>query len=230
MNIGPTSTQHPQAPAAAPAAAGATSSAPPSGPAVTGSAAPADALRPYRGRTILVRRLSEQDPVPAITALLHRAYAKQVKMGLRPLAGRQDDSVTRRRIHSGECSLAIDTSGLTPADTFDGAIVGVIILNEIEPDNGPDWFTRPGVASFSQLAVDPAAQGAGIGRALLATVERRAAELGNTELGLSMAEPDVQLRQFYQRSGYRIVATWKWPYTNYLSLILSKSLTPVPKA
>lgn len=169
--------------------------------------------------SVVVRRLQPDDNISAITALLHRAYAKQVRMGLRPLAARQDDEVTRRRCASGECYLAFHPD--RPV-----APVGVIILNEREPDEGPGWFMRPGVASFSQLAVDPDAQGAGVGRLLLAEVEARAAALGNAELGLSMAEPDDGLRDFYKRRGYRIVGTWQWPYTNYVSLIMSKTLIP----
>lgn len=162
-----------------------------------------------------IRRIGLDDSIAEITRLLHRAYAKQVAMGLRPLAGRQDESVTRRRVGSGECYVAVDGSQ---------RIVGVIILNEQEPDEGPQWFTRPGVASFSQLAVDPDTQGAGLGRRLLETVEARAAELGNVELALSMAEPDTDLRDFYLKRGFRVIQTWKWPYTNYLSLIMSKGV------
>jgi len=214
-------------------------------------AVPASGARP-----VLVRRfVSETDgpQVPSITALLHRAYGKQVGLGLKPLAGRQDDSITLKRCSSGECYIIFDISGGGQpgmngeggghvgvsghgaggehAGTFGndeagGRVIGVIILNEIESDEGPDWFSRPGVASFSQLAVDTSAQGRGIGRLLLETVEARAAERGATELALSMAEPDDDLRRFYQRHGYRIVATWKWPYTNYVSLILSKTLKP----
>jgi len=161
-----------------------------------------------------VRRWSTADAVPPITALLHRAYARQVEMGLRPLAGRQDDAVTLRRLSSGESFVA----------DLGGAVVGVIILNEQEPDEGPDWFHKPGVTSFSQFAVDPALQSRGIGRLLLDAIERRAAELGNDELALSMAEPDHQLRDYYLKRGFRIVGTWKWPYTNYTSLIMSKRL------
>lgn len=175
--------------------------------------------RPAPAR-VLVRLLKPADSIPAITRLLHRAYAKQVAMGLKPLAGRQDDDVTTRRCASGECYLAVEPADALATDNP----LGVIILNEHEPDEGPPWFVRPGVSSFSQLAVDPGAQGRGIGQALLAAVERRAADLGNAELALSMAEPDDDLRDFYRRRGYRIIATWKWPYTNYTSLIMSKTL------
>ena len=40
-----------------------------------------------------------------------------------------------------------------------------------------------------------------------------------------MAEPDTNLMQFYLRRGYRFIEHWQWPYTNYRSAILSKTLT-----
>lgn len=166
---------------------------------------------------VVIRLVTPEDPVPEITRLLHRAYAKQMAMGLRPLAGRQDDVVTRRRVNSGECHLAVAGGGA-------GRIVGIVILNEKEPDEGPAWFRKPEVVSFSQFAVDPDVQGRGIGNRLLETIERRAAALGKAELGLSMAEPDGELRRYYEKRGYRIVGVWKWPYTNYESLIMSKAV------
>ena len=176
------------------------------------------AVKPDAKASVIVRPVAATDPVSAITALLHRAYAKQVSLGLRPLAARQDDAVTARRISSGECAVAV-----LPSPEGD-RIVGVIILSEKEPDSGPAYFTRPGVCSFSQFAVDPDLQGLGIGGKLLAHVERRAIALGNTEIALSMAEPDHDLRDYYLRRGYRIVGVWKWPYTNYSSLVMAKRL------
>ncbi|MBL8764797.1 MAG: GNAT family N-acetyltransferase [Phycisphaerae bacterium] len=163
---------------------------------------------------LTIRRLSPTDPVRAITSLLHRAYAPQIEMGLRPLAGRQDDATTQRRLNSGEAFVA----------ECGGRVLGVVILNENEPDLGPPHFRRPGVASFSQFAVDPDMQGRGVGRRLLGALETRARELGATRLALSMAEPDADLRAFYERLGYSLIETWQWPYTNYRSLILSKPL------
>lgn len=154
-----------------------------------------------------------------LTTLLHRAYRAQVEMGLQPLAGRQDVETTRKRAGNGECYLAIETIG--------GAsrMVGTILFHEVEDAKGPPWFQRKDVDSFSQFAVDPDIQGRGIGQLLLDTVERRAAECGARELGLSMAEPDTKLMQFYLRRGYRFIEHWQWPYTNYRSAILSKPLT-----
>ncbi|MCC6659541.1 MAG: GNAT family N-acetyltransferase [Phycisphaerales bacterium] len=152
-------------------------------------------------------------------------------MGLRPLAGRQDDETTARRCASGECWVAtlggaalLEGAGGRGAPPFGGRIVGIILFHEVEDAQGPPWFRRPDVDSFSQFAVDPDVQGLGVGGLLLGTVERRASEEGSAELGLSMAEPDTGLMNFYLRRGYRFVEHWQWPYTNYRSAILSKAL------
>jgi GNAT superfamily N-acetyltransferase len=180
---------------------------------------------------ITVRRLSPSDSIGQITALLHRAYAKQVEMGLSPLAGRQDDTITRQRVFSGEAWVAVEHVPVADPDDPRGVLpvamqklVGIILYHEIEEAEGPAWFHRPDVAWFSQFAVDPTYQGCGIGQMLLGVVEKRAKEDGARELGLSMAEPDTDLMNFYMRRGYRFVEHWQWPYTNYRSVILSKGL------
>lgn len=182
--------------------------------------APATAAAPALDSPI-VRRLRDADPIPEITKLLHRAYAAQVAMGLAPLAGRQDDATTARRCNSGECYVATLKDTTHPRGE---RVVGIILFHEEEPDQGPPWFQQPHVDSFSQFAVDTNLQGRGIGQLLLDTVERRARECGSTELALSMADPDTALKNFYLKRGYRFVEFWKWPYTNYTSAILSKTL------
>ncbi len=168
---------------------------------------------------ISVRLLLSSDSMEELTLLLHRAYRAQVEMGLQPLAGRQDAATTRKRTSNGECYLAIQTTPAGPK------IVGTILFHEVEDAKGPPWFQQKHVDSFSQFAVDPEIQGKGIGQMLLDTVERRAAECGARELGLSMAEPDTVLMQYYLRRGYRFIEHWQWPYTNYRSAILSKPLS-----
>jgi GNAT superfamily N-acetyltransferase len=165
-----------------------------------------------------VRLLREGDPIPEITRLLHRAYAKQVAMGLRPLAGRQDDATTARRASSSECYIA-----LLPENGRE-RIVGVILYEEQEEAEFPAFFLKPEVRHFSQFGVDPDVQGRGIGQLLLQRVESRARETGAAELALSMAEPDRELYEFYARRGFRFIEYWQWPYTNYRSCILSKRL------
>lgn len=180
-------------------------------------------LERQHAANITTRRLSPSDSLQELTTLLHRAYAKQVAMGLQPLAGRQTVDITEKRVFSGECYVAVDHIPLDDARTKQ-KLVGTILFHESEESKGPPWFEKEEVASFSQLAVDPDYQGCGIGRMLLEIVERRALEEGAKELGLSMAEPDRELYDFYIRRGYRFVEHWKWPYTNYRSAILSKTL------
>ncbi|QOI99654.1 MAG: GNAT family N-acetyltransferase [Phycisphaeraceae bacterium] len=170
---------------------------------------------------VAVRRLRPTDLISEITGLLHRAYAGQMAMGLKPLAGRQDDTITHRRCNSGECYLAVVPDAGHPAGE---RIVGTILFHEVEPDEGPTWFKNAFVDSFSQFGVDPDLQGIGIGRLLLGTAERRAAECGAKELACSMAEPDAELMRYYLSKGYRLIEHWQWPYTNYRSAILSKTL------
>lgn len=177
----------------------------------------------------IVRRLREGDSIAELTTLLHRAYRPQVEMGLRPLAGRQDEATTRARTGTGENYLAVVTADAqSPAGggalLRAGQIVGTILFEEIESAAFPTHFLRPEVGHFSLFAVEPACQGLGIGVALLAHIESRARELGFEELALSMAEPDTSLYNFYLRRGYRFVEHWQWPYTNYRSAILSKEL------
>ena len=166
----------------------------------------------------LVRALGPEDSIAELTALLHRAYRNQVEMGLRPLAGRQTEDVTRARTGHGECFVALVD------DARGSRIVGTILFQEKEDAKFPAHFLAPGVAHFSLLGVDPDVQGRGIGQLLLAAAESRARELGFTELACSMAEPDASLMRFYLRKGFRFVEHWQWPYTNYRSAILSKTL------
>jgi len=167
---------------------------------------------------VSVRRLLPSDSIPEITSLLHRAYAKQIAMGLQPLAGRQDDATTAKRVTNGECYIATMVVGGRER------IVGTILFHEIEDAKGPPWFANAHVDSFSQFAVDPDIQGQGLGGLMLDKVESRARECGAAEMGLSMAEPDTGLMGWYLKRGYRFIEHWQWPYTNYRSAILSKTL------
>lgn len=182
---------------------------------------------------LTVRRYLIDDPISEITLLLHRAYAGQVAAGLRPLAGRQDDKTTLDRVLNSECYLATLPAEAIPPATLErmgshtgrgDRVVGVILFNEHERVAFPSFFLEPGVAHFAMFGVEPAIQGAGIGAALLARCEERAAEIECHELALSMAEPDAPLRAYYNRRGYRFIEHWQWPYTNYKSCILSKQV------
>ncbi|MEM8756353.1 MAG: GNAT family N-acetyltransferase [Planctomycetota bacterium] len=199
---------------------------PPSEPNPTTGPAQGPSPGAIRREDISVRRYLIDDPVLAITHLLHRAYARQRAMGLDPLAGRQDEKTTLDRVLASECYLAV----AEPAGARQPQIVGVILFNEHEKVSFPDAFLEPGTAHFAMFAVDPELQGIGIGVRLLETVEARAREVGAGRLALSMAEPDTALRRYYERRDYQLLETWRWPYTNYTSLILARPIAARPDA
>ncbi len=177
------------------------------------------------GGAITVRRLRPGDSLAELTTLLHKAYAKQVKLGLHALASHQTPEITRKRVGKGECFVAVMHEG------GHERLVGTIMFQEPSwgggggaPESGPRWFRRHDVCNFSQFAVEPELQSRGIGAMLIQTVEKRAKELGMGELALSTAEPDADLVAYYRRRGFRDVERFDWGVTNYTSLIMSKSV------
>jgi GNAT superfamily N-acetyltransferase len=170
-------------------------------------------------------RVSEPgDSFEELTELLHRAYAPLAERGLRYLATHQDADTTRQRAAKGTCFVAVAS---------DGTLIGTIVVYpptaELDHGNlsgasGPEWYQRPGVASFGQYGVEPAWKGRGIGRALHIAAESHARSLGAIELACDTAEPATDLVEMYARWGYRQVATTQWEVTNYRSVVLSKTL------
>lgn len=171
-----------------------------------------------------VRPLLATDPIAPITELLHRSYQGQRDRGMDPLAGRQSVEITRQRCYRGQTFVALRPAPGAPSSRFAERLLGAILFQEREDAAFPPWFLRSDATHFSQFAVDPSLQRGGVGSALLSRVEQETLAIGARELALSMAEPDVPLREYYERRGYRVVQTWQWPYTNYQSLILSKAL------
>jgi GNAT superfamily N-acetyltransferase len=152
----------------------------------------------------------------ALTRLLHRAYASLAEKGFRYTATYQSPEITKNRCESGTCIVA----------EIDGEIVGTVTFYNPAQTEHSEWYDRPEVASFGQFAVEPTMQGHGIGRLLLDEVERLAVESGAGELACDTAEGAKHLIALYEKRGYRIVGTVDWGETNYLSVILSKEITP----
>jgi GNAT superfamily N-acetyltransferase len=167
---------------------------------------------------VVVRRLTNSDSLRELTALIHDAYSELGRMNLHYLATTQDETTTRRRIDGGECWVA----------EAEGVLVGTILFHPPVRAGG-GWYGRADVATFCQFAVAPSAQGAGIGTLLLETVERRATEMGVSELACDTATRAKHLVRMYRRRGYRCVACISWPNTNYYSIILSKSVGVRPR-
>ena len=163
---------------------------------------------------ILIRSWRSTDSAPALTEMLHRAYARLAGMGLRFWATHQNAEVTLKRIEQGECFVA----------EADGVICGTIVFRDCTRTGGCPWYDRADVASFVQFAVEPGLQAKGLGRRLLDHVEERAIALGVRELALDTAEPATHLVEWYTRLGYRFIEHAQWSHTNYRSVVLSKTL------
>jgi ribosomal protein S18 acetylase RimI-like enzyme len=128
---------------------------------------------------IRTRRASPAD-APAVGALVERAYATYAeRMGFRP-APMDVDYETELRGREGWLALA------------DGDVVGVLVVHA-DPDH---LFVH-------NVAVDADFQGSrGLGKALLELAERRAAELGLSEIRLVTNELMTENRAIYAHLGW----------------------------
>jgi predicted N-acetyltransferase YhbS len=164
---------------------------------------------------IEIRLATPDDDIGYLTALLHRAYARLGRMGLRYKAVDQSEEVTRQRMASGECYLAV----------ADGAIVGTVLFRPPSLTRGSPWLDRPDIASMGQLAVEPGLQETGLGTRLMEWVEARAQACGAKEVALDTAEQAEHLRSWYASRGYRFIEFAQWAHANYRSVIMSKPLS-----
>jgi ribosomal protein S18 acetylase RimI-like enzyme len=124
-------------------------------------------------------RRAVPDNLAAVTALQRAAYAKnRPLLGVEPLPLLADyaDILARYEVYLAE---------------RDGALEGVLIL-EPRADDLLIW----------SVAVAPAAQGRGIGNAMLAFAEARARELGRACIRLYTGQPLAFNIAWYKRHGY----------------------------
>jgi GNAT superfamily N-acetyltransferase len=163
---------------------------------------------------ILIRPYQPDDPIPQITALLHKAYAGMAAQGMRYLASHQDDKTTLERLTTGASFIAIKQN----------AIVGTITVYGPYREAEVPLYRQPGVNHFGQFAVDPDLQGTGLGKKLYLTVEDHCRANNIRTLALDTAETASHLIEIYQRWGFKIVDHVQWDVTNYRSVIMAKEL------
>jgi GNAT superfamily N-acetyltransferase len=168
-----------------------------------------------------LRPLAPSDSIEALTALLHRSYARLGAMGLNYTAVDQSVETTRARFASGQ-GLVIEND--------DGAPIGcVVVAGPFDVTKFPGtrrspWYLRRDIAHLHQLAVEPAQQGHGFGDRLVSACEAWARECGYRAIALDTAEPAHHLRARYTRLGYAEVDHAQWHGKRYRSLILVKPL------
>ncbi len=165
-------------------------------------------------REVEIRDLGPSDSMAELTELLRDAYRELGDMGLNYTAVDQDVTVTERRISRGACLVA----------ELEGDLVGTATWYAPGIIDACDWYRRPGVAVFGQFGVRPSHQRRGIGRRLVAEIERRAIISGATELALDTAEPAGHLIDYYARLGFRVVGSTHWEGKTYSSVVMSKPL------
>jgi ribosomal protein S18 acetylase RimI-like enzyme len=132
-------------------------------------------------RGALSLRRAENADLAALLALQRAAYAKnRVLLGVEPIPLLADYTAI---MHDMEMWVA----------EKDARLVGALIL-EPRADDLLIW----------SIAADPAAQGSGIGRALLAAAEARARQLGRTVIRLYTGTVLRHLVDWYGRHGYAV--------------------------
>jgi len=152
------------------------------------------------------------DAIEALTALLHRAYAPLALRGMRYFASHQPPATTRSRMSEGTGFIV----------RIDGRIAATVTFYAPGQHGGCEWYERDDVASFGQFAVEPAVQGRGIARRLLALIDDEARNVGARHLACDTSEHATELIAMYARRGFAIVGTTQWDAVNYRSVILSK--------
>jgi GNAT superfamily N-acetyltransferase len=133
-------------------------------------------------REPLVTRPAHPDEAAAIRALVRAAYARWV-----PVIGREPRPMT------ADYEAAVRDHRFDIVDAPDGTILALI---ETEVRNDCFWIEN--------IAVEPAAQGQGLGPQLLAFADRLAREAGRTELRLLTNGKMIANIRLYLATGYAI--------------------------
>lgn len=97
--------------------------------------------------------------------------------------------------------MATENHRLLAAEAGDGEVVGMVWLGLSEPGSGSTE-----VAWLYDIKVVPSHRRAGYGRAILAEVERLAAEAGAAKLGLNVFGGNTAAIALYTAAGYEVTA------------------------
>ncbi|MBD7918505.1 GNAT family N-acetyltransferase [Cellulomonas sp. Sa3CUA2] len=168
----------------------------------------------------VLRPVTAQD-VPALTRLLHAAYADLAADGLNFTGASQDEATTARRsLRVGASWVLVDRAG---------ELVGTVTASS-PPGRGIRSLTslalEPDRVWLNQLAVHPDARGRGLATRLWATVRAWSVERGMRSVGLDTAVPATGLRAMYRRWGFVDADTVQWPGKTYRSVVMVRDLAP----
>jgi ribosomal protein S18 acetylase RimI-like enzyme len=105
-----------------------------------------------------------------------------------------------REFRQGERTSASEIATMMERDAFfvteeDGRLIGAVHTS-VDGSTG----------YFGMLAVDPALQRGGVGRALLVAAEEHCRKAGCTKMTMSTGEDRTELIPYYERVGYRVTS------------------------
>ena len=103
-----------------------------------------------------------------------------------------------RRALAGELDAPSEENGLFIA-TFDEQPAGCLLMWTLE-----DYFTGDRHAHISVIAVTRAAEGRGVGRALMDYAAQWARERGHSRLTLSVFESNRRAQRLYEGAGFQV--------------------------
>jgi GrpB-like predicted nucleotidyltransferase (UPF0157 family)/GNAT superfamily N-acetyltransferase len=166
-----------------------------------------------------IRPFTARDDLEALTALLHRAYARQLRRGLRFQAAHQSSAVTAERIGKGTCYLL----------EKDGTLIGTITIDGPDPASAITAYRDPRTWTISQFGVDPDHVGKGHGRALHRVAIDHALRRDGAWLALDTSDQAQDLIAMYGKWGYRIIGHHAWATTNYESVVMRLDLGRCPR-
>ena len=161
-----------------------------------------------RERSSMLTRLATIADIPALVSLINRAYRVE---DFFVVGDRTDATEIRERLRlPNACFLVVaDAAGNLAATVF----------VEVRGERG----------FFALLAVDPEQQGQGLGQTMVSAVEQHCREAGCRFLDLDTVDVRAELPAFYEKLGFKAVATAPFPKPHKLKrpahmVLMSKPL------
>jgi ribosomal protein S18 acetylase RimI-like enzyme len=162
--------------------------------------------------TVTVRRAEPVD-FPSIQALTLAAYGAD---------GQLENA-------SGYESVLADVAGRAEAGDLLVAVDGAAVLGSVlyvRPGSSYAELSQPGEAEFRMLAVDPAAQGRGVGRALVRACVERASAAGCTAVVICVRDFALTAQKLYESYGFTRTPTLDWSPVPGVTLLALRLALP----
>lgn len=161
------------------------------------------------------------DDVAPLVVLINDAY--EVETGDSGVAFKK----TKRIVHNDEVGRPIAEGRVFVAATAAGEVLGTIFYELYE--------ARPAIIGFGPFAVSPAAQGKGVGRALLAAVEAEGHRRGCTAIQLETVHHRTDLEPIYRRMGFVPIGEEPFTHVERITrpchfIIWRRRLAPAPRS